>query len=68
MVADKIMEHEIDYKKIESRILECTPDTFTSQMIKIGDIEVTAGLGPSENVWYLQGYSMGIFVVGAWCL
>lgn len=41
-VADKIREHAVDYEKIKSRIIECTPDTFTVQQVKTHEIEITA--------------------------
>ena len=41
-VAAKIRENTGDYEKIKSRIIECTPDTFTVQQVKTHEIEITA--------------------------
>jgi len=41
-VLDIIRKDPTGYKKIRSRITECTPDTFTTERIEIDGIEVTA--------------------------
>ena len=41
-VIEKIKEDDAIYDKLKHRIIECTPDTFTSQLLNIGDIEIYA--------------------------
>ena len=41
-VIDRLSENRTIFNKIKTRIVECTPDTFTSQLIHIGDIEIHA--------------------------
>ena len=41
-VIDRLSENKTIFNKIKTRIVECTPDTFTSQLIHIGDIEIHA--------------------------
>jgi L-ascorbate metabolism protein UlaG (beta-lactamase superfamily) len=41
-VIDRLSENETIYHKIKNRIIGCTPDAFTSQLIHIGNIEIHA--------------------------
>ncbi len=41
-VIDSLSENETIYNKIKIRIIGCTPDAFTSQLIHIGNIEIQA--------------------------
>jgi len=41
-VIDSLSENETIYNKIKKRIIGCTPDPFTSQVIHIGNIEIHA--------------------------
>lgn len=41
-VIDEISKYESAYEKIKTRIIECTPDAFTSQFVQVGNIEINA--------------------------
>lgn len=41
-VIDSLSENEAIYNKIKTRIIGCTPDAFTSQLIYIANIEIHA--------------------------
>jgi L-ascorbate metabolism protein UlaG (beta-lactamase superfamily) len=41
-VVDLLSENETVYKEIKTRIIACTPDTYTSHLIHINDIEIYA--------------------------
>jgi L-ascorbate metabolism protein UlaG (beta-lactamase superfamily) len=41
-VMDRIIEAGSVYDQLKSRMIECTPDTFTSQFIRVEDIEIYA--------------------------
>ena len=41
-VIDRIRENESVYKIIKPQIIECTPDTYTSQLMHVGNIEIHA--------------------------
>jgi L-ascorbate metabolism protein UlaG (beta-lactamase superfamily) len=41
-VIDRIQKNESDFETIKPRITECTPDTFTSQLVRFGKIEIQA--------------------------
>lgn len=39
-VLDSLRENESEYKRLKSQIIECTPDAYTSQEVKVGNMEV----------------------------
>jgi len=41
-VIDSLFKNEAIFNKIKTRIIECTPETYTSQLIQIGNIEINA--------------------------
>jgi L-ascorbate metabolism protein UlaG (beta-lactamase superfamily) len=41
-VIDRLSENKTVYNKIKTRIIECTPDIYTSQLIHVGDIDINA--------------------------
>lgn len=41
-VTDSIRKNESVYNTIKSRIIDCTPDAFTSMEVNVGDIEIHA--------------------------
>lgn len=41
-VIDRIREKDFVYDILKLRIIECTPDTFTSQLVRLGSIEIHA--------------------------
>jgi L-ascorbate metabolism protein UlaG (beta-lactamase superfamily) len=41
-VIDRIRDNVAVYDQIKTRIIDCTPDTFVSQSVQVGDIEIHA--------------------------
>jgi L-ascorbate metabolism protein UlaG (beta-lactamase superfamily) len=41
-VIDRVRDNKTLYDKIKTRIMDCTPDTFVSQLVRVGDIEIYA--------------------------
>lgn len=48
-VVEEIKKNESEYKKIKSRIVEITPEIFTSKQIEVDDIEIQA-------CWLIHGH------------